>query len=101
MISEPYVWRELRWQRPFSLDAVCEALSHMAVLTSRGFVVLEARCRNGRMRYLIGTGPKSVNRVQEVFRAHGGGVLYRIRLVGTRVCARCPKAENLPADIIP
>ena len=70
-ISKQIVWRELHWQRPFELDAVYEALTHLASLTSRGFVVWEARAKGGRVRYLVGTSPKSVSRVQEVFRTHG------------------------------
>lgn len=69
--SKKLIWRELQWRRPIELDTIYEALTHLASLTSRGFVVFEARCKNGRLRWLVGTTPKSVSRVQEVFRAHG------------------------------
>ena len=65
------VWREVIWHRPFEIESVYDTLTHLASLSSRSFIVWEARCKNGQMRYLIGTGPKSVSRVQEVFRAHG------------------------------
>ncbi len=71
---KPYktlVWREVIWHRPFTIDSVYEAFTHIAALSSRSYIVWEARCRGGQMRYFIGTGRKSVSRVQEAFRAHG------------------------------
>lgn len=65
------VWREVTWHRPFEIDSVYEVLTHLASLSSRSFIVWEARCKAGRVRYLIGTGPKTVSRVQEVFKSHG------------------------------
>ena len=65
------VWREVTWHRPFELDSVYEVLTHLAALSSRSFIVWEARCKAGKVRYLIGTGPKTVSRVQEVFKSHG------------------------------
>ena len=65
------VWREIIWHRPFSAESVYEALTHLASLNARSFIIWEARCKNGQMRYLIGSGQKSVSRIQEVFRSHG------------------------------
>ena len=65
------VWREVTWHRPFEIDSVYEVLTHLASLSSRSFIVWETRCKAGRVRYLIGTGPKTVSRVQEVFKSHG------------------------------
>ncbi len=64
------VWREVLIQRPYEMETIQAVLTHIAALTSRGEIVWEARCRNGQMRYLIGTPKKSVSRVQEVLRAH-------------------------------
>lgn len=65
------VWREVMWHRPFTIEQVYEVLTHLASLNSRSFIVWESRCKNGQLHFLIGTGPKTVSRVQEVFKAHG------------------------------
>lgn len=70
MTTKELVWREVSLQRPYEMETLWDILTHIAALTSRGPVVWEARCKAGRMRYLIGTPKWSVNRVQEVFKAH-------------------------------
>lgn len=70
MTTKEFVWREVSIQRPYEAETLWDILTHIAALTSRGPVVWEARCRAGRMRYLIGTPKWSVSRVQEVFKAH-------------------------------
>lgn len=70
MTTKEFVWREVSIQRPYEAETLWDILTHIAALTSRGPVVWEARCRAGRMRYLIGTPNWSVSRVQEVFKAH-------------------------------
>lgn len=65
------VWKDVIWQRPFEAEDVIDVLQHLASLVSRSFVIWECRVRDGHARYLIGTSPKSVSRVQEVFTAHG------------------------------
>lgn len=70
MTTKELVWREVSIQRPYEMETLFNILTHIAALTSRGPVVWEARCRAGRMRYLVGTPKWSVNRVQEVFKAH-------------------------------
>lgn len=70
MTTKELVWREVSIQRPYEMETLFNILTHIAALTSRGPVVWEARCRAGRMRYLIGTPKWSVSRVQEVFKAH-------------------------------
>ena len=70
MTTKELVWREVRLQRPYEMEALRAILTHIASLTSRGQLVWEARCKNGRMRYLIGTPKWSVTRVQEAFKAH-------------------------------
>ncbi len=68
--NKELVWREVNLERPYDLESLFTILTHIAALTSRGQLVWEARCRDGRMRYLIGTPNWSVSRVQEAFRAH-------------------------------
>lgn len=70
MTTKELVWREVTLQRPYEMDSLWAILTHIAALTSRGQLVWEARCKNGKMRYLIGTPKWSVTRVQEAFKAH-------------------------------
>ena len=70
MTTKALVWREVSIQRPYEMETLHDILTHIAALTSRGPVVWEARCKNGQVRYLLGTPPKSSTRVQEVFKAH-------------------------------
>lgn len=70
MTTKEFVWREVSIQRPYEAETLWDILTHIAALTSRGPVVWEARCKAGRMRYLLGTPKWSVSRVQEVFKAH-------------------------------
>ncbi len=70
MITKNYVWQEVSVQRPYEIETLWDILTHLAALTSRGQIAWEARCKNGKMRYLIGTPNWSVHRVQEVFKSH-------------------------------
>ena len=70
MTTKELVWREVSLQRPYEMETLRAILTHIASLTSRGQLVWEARCKNGRIRYLIGTPKWSVTRVQEAFKAH-------------------------------
>ncbi len=70
MTTKEMVWREVSVQRPYEVDTLWDILTHIAAFTSRGAVIWEARCKNGKMRYLLGTPKWSVSRVQEAFRAH-------------------------------
>lgn len=70
MTTKELVWREVALQRPYEMDSLWAILTHIAALTSRGQLVWEARCKDGKMRYLIGTPKWSVTRVQEAFKAH-------------------------------
>ena len=55
MTTNALIWREVLIQRPYEMETIQAVLTHIAALTSRGEIVWEARCRNGQMRYLIGT----------------------------------------------
>ena len=70
MTTKDFVWREVSIQRPYESEVLWDILTHIASLTSRGPLVWEARCRSGKMRYIIGTPKWSVSRIQEVFCAH-------------------------------
>lgn len=70
MTTKDFVWREVSIQRPYESEVLWDILTHIASLTSRGPLVWEARCKNSKMRYIIGTPKWSVSRIQEVFCAH-------------------------------
>lgn len=70
MTTKELVWREVSLQRPYDVEQLWAILTNIAALSYRGQLVWEARCKNGRMRYLLGTPKWSVSRVQEVFKAH-------------------------------
>ena len=50
MTTKELVWREVSLQRPYEMDTLVAVLTHIAALTSRGPLVWEARCKNGKMR---------------------------------------------------
>ena len=56
------VWKELCWQRPFELEAVCEMLIHLAATTPRGPIILESRGRQGKIRTALNL-PKRIFRM--------------------------------------
>lgn len=68
---EDICWKEAVWQRPIKLETVWEVLAHLSALTPRGTVIWEARCRNGRVRYLLGADQRYIATAEEAFRAHG------------------------------
>ena len=68
--TKDLVWREVVMERPYEMETLQSILTSIAALIHRGPVVWEARCQNGRMRYLMGTPPRSVGRLQEVLLAH-------------------------------
>ncbi len=70
-IISDITWRELVWQRPFTLENVYETLVHLAALTPRGTTVFEARSVNGKVRYLVGADRIYIGQIEGVFHAHG------------------------------
>ncbi len=70
MTTNDFVWREVFLQRPYEMETLHNILINIAALTSRGPIVWEVRCKNGKLRYLLGTPTKSVSRLQEVLKAH-------------------------------
>ena len=65
------VWQEFNWQRPYKLETVWEALTHLAATTPRGAVIWEVRGSHGSVRHLLGADRMCVDKIEEVFHAHG------------------------------
>ena len=68
---ENIAWREMVWQRPFSLDSVWDALTHLSALAPRGAVVWECRGSGGQAAYLLGASRIHIGKIEQAFRAHG------------------------------
>lgn len=64
-------WLEVNWQRPFDLDAVWVALTHLSALSPRGAVIWEVRGTNGRVTHLLGADRMYIGKIAQVFQAHG------------------------------
>lgn len=69
--TQDFIWFEYDWQRPFVIDTVHELLSHIAAQTPRGYLILEVRCVEGRISYLVGMSPQYKGIMLELFRGHG------------------------------
>lgn len=68
---EHICWLEVSWQRPFTVDAVWEALTHLSALSPRGAVIWECRGKDGRVAHLLGADQHYIEKIAQAFRAHG------------------------------
>lgn len=64
-------WREISWQRPFELENVLEALTHLSALSPRGAVIWEVRGANGRVTHLLGADLMYISKIAQVFQTYG------------------------------
>lgn len=64
-------WLEVSWQRPFTVDAVWEALTHLSSLSPRGAVLWESRGKDGHVTHLLGADQRYIGKIAQAFRAHG------------------------------
>ena len=80
---EQIQWLEVMIQRPYQLETVWETLTHLSTLSSRGAVVWEVRGHNGHVTHLLGADKLYINKIKEVFRAHGD-VQFRNVAAGDR-----------------
>ena len=70
-LPSDFIWHELNWHRPFSLDDVHLLLSRISALTPRGFVAFEARTLNGQVSYYVGFTAQYSGKMREVFQSAG------------------------------
>ena len=68
---ENICWLEVSWQRPFNLEDVWEALTHLSALSPRGAVIWECRGKNGRVTHLLGADRMFIGKIAQVLSAHG------------------------------
>lgn len=68
---ENICWREVDWQRPFELEAIIDVLTQLSAYAPRGAVIWEARGGNGKIRYLLGAERMYIDKIENIFLAHG------------------------------
>ena len=68
---ENICWLEVSWQRPFNIEDVWEALTHLSALSPRGAVIWECRGKNGRVTHLLGADRMFIGKIAQALRAHG------------------------------
>ena len=68
--SRELVWHEVFLERPFDAEAISDVFTHIAAMTSRGPVALEARSIAGKLHYYVAAPKWSIARIEEAFRAH-------------------------------
>ena len=68
---EHICWREISWRRPFSMESVWEALTHLSALSPRGAVIWECRGKNGQAVHLLGADRMYIGKIERTLRAHG------------------------------
>lgn len=64
-------WMEVSWPRPFTVEDVFEALTHLSSLRPRGAVIWECRGKDGHITHLLGADRRYINKIAQAFRAHG------------------------------
>lgn len=64
-------WLEVSWQRPFTLEGIFEALTHLSSLNPRGAVIWECRGRDGCVAHLLGADRMYIGKIEQALRAHG------------------------------
>ena len=69
--TQAFEWHDFVWQRPIELEDIHAMLSHLSALTPRGYLAFEARARDGRIVYSVGTSPQYTGKIKELMRAHG------------------------------
>ena len=68
---EHICWLEVSWERPFIVEDVFEALTHLSSLSPRGAVIWECRGKDGRVTHLLGADRRYIGKIAQAFRAHG------------------------------
>lgn len=64
-------WLEVSWKRPYELENVLEALTHLSTLSPRGAVIWEVRGANSRITHLLGADRRYISKIAQVFQTYG------------------------------
>lgn len=62
---------EVSWQRPFALEDVWEALTHLSALSPRGVVIWECQGKDGCVTHLLGADRMYIGKIEQALLAHG------------------------------
>lgn len=96
---EHICWLEVSWQRPFTVDAVWEALTHLSSLSPRGAVIWEVRGKNGQVTHLLGADRRYINKITQAFRAHGD-IQFREVSGGSRTPIRTARELKITKPVL-
>lgn len=96
---EHICWLEVSWQRPFSVDAVWEALTHLSSLSPRGAVLWESRGKDGRVTHLLGADRRYISKIAQTLRAHGG-IQFREVSGSSRTTVRAARELKITKPVL-
>lgn len=72
------------WNRPISQEEVWAVLFHLASSSPRGAAIWEVRGCNGKVIHLLGADKLYIDRIEEIFLAHGDVNFYEADAVEVR-----------------
>lgn len=96
---ENICWLEVSWQRPFELEDVWEALTHLSALSPRGAVIWECRGKNGRVTHLLGADRMFIGKIAQALRAHGD-IQFREVYGNSRTPARLARQLKVTRPVL-
>lgn len=70
MSRSGWVWRQLCWREPASIDAAVGMLEHLATSPGLGPVAVELRAGHGEAVWLVGAGPEAIDDVTRLAGVH-------------------------------
>lgn len=96
---EHICWLEVSWQRPFTVDAVWEALTHLSSLSPRGAVIWECRGKDGHIAHLLGADRRYIGKIAQAFRAHGD-IQFREVYGSSRTTVRAARELKITKPVL-
>lgn len=96
---EHICWLEVSWQRPFTVDAVWEALTHLSSLSPRGAVIWECRGKDGHIAHLLGADRRYIGKIARAFRAHGD-IQFREVYGSSRTTVRAARELKITKPVL-
>lgn len=92
-------WLEVRWERPFTVDTVLEALTHLSSLSPRGAVLWESRGKDGHVTHLLGADRRYIGKIAQAFRAHGD-IRFREVSGSSRIPVRAARELKITKPVL-
>ena len=92
-------WREISWRRPYELENVLEALTHLSSLSPRGAVIWEVCGKGGRVTHLLGADRRYIGKIAQAFRAHGD-IQFREVYGSSRTTVRAARGLKITKPVL-